>query len=204
MEEIEVLKLPEPVYASNTSIEEAIQRRRSTRRYKDDALTLKDVSQLLWAGQGITRLEKGYRAAPSAGAMYPLDLYVVAGNVEGLDAGVYRYGPSDHTITKTMTGDVRSELTEACLNQRMIERGAFTVVFTAIYERTTGRYGDRGIRYVHIDIGHAAENIYLQAVSMGLGTVAMGAFDDPAVKRILNLPPEEEPLYLMPVGRVKV
>jgi len=202
MGEISMLKLPEPGYTSNVSIEEAIQGRRSTRRYKDDALTLKEVSQLLWAAQGITGLEKGFRAAPSAGAMYPLDLYVVAGNVEGLDAGVYRYSPGGHTITKTMDGDIRRELTEACLNQRMIERGAFTIVFTAIYERTTNRYGDRGIRYVHVDVGHAAENIYLQVVSMGLGTVAMGAFDDLAVKRILSLSPEQEPLYLMPVGRV--
>lgn len=127
-----MLKLPEPEFTSNVSVEKAIQGRRSTRRYKDDALTLKEVSQLLWAAQGITRLEKGFRAAPSAGAMYPLDLYVVAGDVEGLDAGVYRYSPGGHTITKTVDGDIRRELTEACLNQRMIERGAFTIVFIVL------------------------------------------------------------------------
>jgi len=195
----EISKLPEPVYKSNTSVEEALLERRSIRTYSKENLTIEEVSQLLWAAQGITAPAWGGRTAPSAGATYPLELYLVVGDVTGLDKGVYKYIPDGHVIKKVMEGDIREELAVAALGQRWVRDAPINIVFTAVYERTTKRYGDRGIRYVHMEVGHAAQNVHLQAVSLNLGTVVVGAFRDDVVKKIMNIP--EDPLYIMPVGR---
>ncbi|MBW9222634.1 SagB/ThcOx family dehydrogenase [Methanothermococcus sp. SCGC AD-155-C09] len=198
----EIIKLPEPRYDSETSIEEALLKRRSIRTYKNESLTIAEVSQLLWASQGITDLEMGFRTAPSAGALYPLELYVVIGNVQGIPKGVYKYNPYKHELVKVKDGDVRVELAVASLGQTWVRDGAIVIVFSAIYERTTEKYGDRGIRYVHMEVGHAAQNVYLQAVSLNLGTVVVGAFRDDSVREILNMSDKEHPLYIMPVGRI--
>ena len=197
--EIEV-KLPEPRYDSGVSIEETLLKRRSVRDYTGKPLTLPEVSQLLWAAQGITD-PQGFRTAPSAGATYPLETYVVVGDVENLTEGVYRYKSAEHKLVKVLDGDYRAQLAGAALGQRMVKEGAVNIVFTAIYERTTRRYGDRGIRYVHMEVGHAAQNVYLQAVALGLGTVVVGAFSDDQVREILKLPEDEQPLYIIPAGR---
>lgn len=194
------IKLPEPEYDSPTSIEQALFNRRSVRDYKDEPLTLTEVSQLLWAAQGITD-PRDLRTAPSAGALYPLEVYVVVGNVSNLPSGIYRYKPHEHELEKILEGDKRAELRTAALGQSSVKDGAIVVVFSAVYERTTQKYGERGIRYVHMEVGHAAQNVYLQAVSLKLGTVVVGAFQDDAVKMITNMPDEEHPLYIMPVGR---
>lgn len=198
---IELIRLPEPVYSGKISIEEAIKRRRSIRDYKNEALSLNEISQLLWAAQGITNRGRGFRSAPSAGATYPLEIYIVVGNVKDLEQGIYHYIPEGHQIELLYLGDYRKELQEASLNQEWVGNAPVDIVFTAIYSRTTARYGDRGIRYVHLETGHAAENVYLQAVSLNLGTVVVGAFDDRQIKEILNLT-SEEPVYIMPVGRI--
>ena len=192
--------LPEPRYDSDVSVEEALLKRRSVRNYTDQALTLQEVSQLLWAAQGITD-PSGKRTAPSAGALYPLELYVVVGSVENVAKGVYKYKPQQHELVRVLDGEQRKALAEAALNQQSIAQGAIDIVITAIYERTTRKYSDRGIRYVHMEAGHAAQNVYLQAVAMNLGMVVIGAFYDDQVKEVLNLPENEEPLYIMPVGR---
>jgi len=197
----EKIKLPKPKYDSNTSVEKALRERRSIRRYKDEALTLAEVSQLLWAAQGITD-PRGFRTAPSAGALYPLEVYVVIGNVEGLTKGVYKYKPHGHELVKVRSGDVRDELSVAALGQPWVKEGSIVIVFSAVYERTTQKYGNRGIRYVHIEVGHAAQNVYLQAVSLNLGTVVVGAFRDDKVRKILNMLDEEHPLCIMPVGKI--
>ncbi len=193
--------LPEPRDSGEISVEEALLERRSVRNYKDEALTLAEISQLLWAAQGITDLG-GYRTAPSAGALYPLEVYVVAGNVDGLQAGIYKYRPQGHELEKVAGGDVRAELCAAALDQEFIEDGAAVLVFAAVYERTTGKYGERGVRYVHMEVGHAAQNVYLQAVSLGLGTVVIGAFHDDEVEKLLQMQDDERVLCIMPVGRV--
>jgi SagB-type dehydrogenase family enzyme len=195
------IKLPEPVKDSDTSIEEALLERRSIRSYKDKPLTVAEVSQLLWAAQGIT-VHWGGRTAPSAGATYPLEVYVVVGNVNNLSEGIYKYKPHEHELVRVAEGDKRVELCDAALGQRWVGEGAIVIVFSAVYGRTTERYGDRGIRYVHTEAGHAAQNVYLQAVSLNLGTVVVGAFYDDEVKKIVNMHDEECPLYIMPVGRV--
>lgn len=201
MEQESIIKLPEPVYDSPFSLEKAILKRRSIRRYKDEPLSIKEVSQLVWAAQGITD-RGGLRTAPSAGALYPLEIYIVVGNVDKLTTGIYKYNPQEHELLLIKEGDMRRDLANAALGQAVVENGAIVIVISAVYERTTWRYGDRGIRYVHMEVGHVGQNISLQAVSLALGTVVVGAFYDDEVKRIMEMPEEESPLYIMPVGRI--
>jgi len=195
-----IIDLPEPQYDSDVSIEQSLLWRRSIRSYTGESLTLPQVAQLLWAAQGVTD-PTGFRTAPSAGALYPLELYVVAGDVQDLSPGVYRYEPLEHRLVRTVEGDKRVELADAALGQYFVGEGAIVIVFTAVYERTTGKYGDRGIRYVHMEVGHAAQNLCLQAAAMGLGVVTVGAFYDEEVGELLDLPGDEQPLYVIPVGR---
>jgi len=191
------IRLSKPNEKGSVSIEEALLKRRSVRDYNKSSLSLEEVSQCLWAGTG-KNLHR--RTAPSAGATYPLEIYLVAGDVEGLGPGVYHYSISKHHLERAIDGDVRKSLSRAALEQGMIERAPISVIITADYNRTTGHYGQRGIRYVHMEVGHVGQNISLQAVALNMGTVMIGAFDDKQVKEILRI--EEEPLYIIPVGKI--
>lgn len=195
-----VVELPSPSYKGSMSVEEAIKLRRSIRDYQDKPLSLDQVSQLLWAGQGITEGIK--RAAPSAGATYPLTLYVMVGDnsVTGMAAGIYEYTPKTHSLALVKAGDFRQKLADACLYQIFIAEAPVVIIIAAEYEKTTARYGERGKRYVHMEAGHVGENIYLQAVALNLGTVVVGAFLDVDVAEVVGLPEEQVPLYVMPVG----
>lgn len=195
-----IIVLPEPRLDGGPALESALARRRSIRDYSDAPLSLEEVSQLLWAAQGITESDWG-RTAPSAGALYPLEVYLVAGNVAALDAGVYHYRPGDHSILKLTAGDKRKGLARAALRQECLRDGAVVMVFAAVYARTKKKYGERGTRYVHIEVGHAAQNVCLQATALGLGTVTVGAFDDEAVRNALGVPSGQRVLYLLPVGK---
>ncbi len=192
----EVIRLPEPKLQGSMSVEEAIAKRRSIRSYRGEPLTLEQLSQLLWAAQGVTHEKK--RSAPSAGATYPFEIYVVVGNVKGLKSGVYRYDPFEHTISLIKEGDYRKALQKAALDQTWVGNAAVDIVLVAFYERTTDYYGNRGVRYVHMEAGHIGENIYLQATALGLGTVAVGAFYDDRVAEVVGT--EGVPLYIFPVG----
>lgn len=192
--------LPEPSVTGSTSLEQLLAQRRSIRDYQTTTLELAEIGQLLWAAQGITHLQ-GLRTAPSAGALYPLELYVITGRIEGLAPGVYHYDPGYHQIIKTGDGDLRDALARAALSQGWIKSASAVIVFTADFERTTRKYGKRGKTYVHIEVGHAAQNLFLQSESLGLATVVVGAFDDDEVARVLQLPADLQPLLLMPVGR---
>lgn len=196
-----MVQLPAPAGDSDISIEKALRERRSIRDYRSESLTLSEISQLLWAAQGITA-SGFYRAAPSAGALYPIEIYVIAGVVEGLAEGIYRYSPKKHLLNLERDGDCRRDLCKAALMQDCIRYAPCSIVIAAVYERTTGKYGDRGIRYVHMEVGHVAENISLQAVSLNIGTVIIGAFSDDQVKRAIGLPGGERPLCIMPLGRI--
>jgi SagB-type dehydrogenase family enzyme len=196
------IKLPRPNMEGSLSIEEGLQRRRSVRAYTKKPLTLTELSQLLWAAQGITG-PYGMRTAPSAGALYPVELYILSGNVTGLPAGVYRYLPRGHELLNVAIGDRRQKLAEAALGQACIREGSAVIVIAAVYERTTGKYGQRGIRYVHMEVGNISQNIYLEAESLSLGTVFVGAFDDERVKSVLEMRPGEKALGLMPVGKAR-
>ena len=193
----EKIKLSSPATKGAISIEETLANRRSTRSFKDKALTLDQISQLLWAAQGITEKNWGLRTAPSAGALYPLEIYALTKD------GVYRYNPEGHSITVLSKEDKRAALARAALGQSFIASAPLDIVITAVYPRVTRKYGERGFRYVHIEVGHAAENIHLQAVALGLGSVPIGAFNDGKVAEALTLPEEHEPCYIIPVGYPK-
>lgn len=194
------MKLPKPRYKSEVSVEEALLKRRSIRSYKKSPLTLEEVSQLLWAAYGITA-DWGGKTCPSAGATYPLVIYLVAGEVKDLKPGVYQYIPEEHSIKLVLEKDVRKELMAASWQQEYILNAPINIIIAANYERTTSHYGERGIRYVHMEVGHCGQNIHLQCETMGLGTVVIGAFNDKEVKKILKV--KEDVLYIMPVGRKK-
>ncbi|MDI6766895.1 MAG: SagB/ThcOx family dehydrogenase [Bacteroidota bacterium] len=197
---INIIKLPQPRLQSGTSIEEALWQRRSIREYSENPLTLSEISQLLWATQGITNRE-GFRTAPSAGALFPLEVYLVAGKVENLPHGIYKYHPKGNELALELDGDMRSDLCKAALEQDCILKSPASFIITAVFERVTIKYGNRGIIYVHIEAGHAAQNIHLQAEALKLGTVVVGAFYDEEVKKVLHLPDDEQPLCIMPIGR---
>lgn len=182
------------------SLEAALAARRSTRALTGDSLDLAHVAQLLWAAQGVNRPD-GHRTAPSAGARYPLELYVVASRVRDLPAGVYRYRPASHDMETIASGDRLPELVSAATRQTWMADAAATFVFAADYERTGQRYRERAERYVPMDMGFAAQNLYLQAAALGLGTTFAGAFQDTALARIVGLPESQRPLGVMPVGK---
>ncbi len=190
------------VTARTATLEELLRRRQSVREYSGEPLTKEEVMKLLWAGQGITRPPR-FRTAPSAGALYPLELYVVVGNVAGLKPGIYKYDPAANDIRLVKEGDVRRSLATAALSQPWVEQGAIDIIIAAVYQRTKAKYGERGERYVHIEVGHAAQNICLQGTALGLGLVTVGAFDDAGVAKIVGLANDEAPLYIIPVGKTK-
>ncbi len=200
--EKDTIPLPPPQWEGKISVQKAIKGRRSRRDFQNQPLSLALLSQILWSAQGITDEGSGFRAAPSAGAQYPLDVYVVIGQggIEELEAGTYRYLPYEHSLRLVSEGDIREELTEACLGQRYMAEAPLSVVMTAEYDRITDRYGERGVRYAHIEVGHVGENIYLQAEALGLGTVMVGAFYDEEVVELLGLSPQHEPLGVMAIG----
>jgi len=190
----EIIKLPHPALEGSISLEDVVQRRRSVRSFTDESLGELEISQLLWAAQGISD-PRGYRTAPSAGALYPLEVYVIT------ERGVYHYIVERHALELSREGDLRREVYAAGLQQESLLEAPITVVITAVYERIAVKYGrDRGPRYVHMEAGHAAQNVLLQAVALGLGAVPIGAFEDARLQSILHLPPDHQPLYLIPVG----
>ena len=193
------IDLPKPRADGALSVERALQQRRTVRDFGRAPLVLQQAGQLLWSGQGITHGD-GLRTAPSAGALYPLNLYLVAGNVTGLGSGVYRYEPERHRLSRVSAGDRRAELARAALEQTWIARAPAVLVFGAIESRTTQKYGSRGIGYIYIEVGHAAQNVFLQAEALGLGAAVVGAFADGPVADLLGTGRQERPLYLMPVG----
>jgi SagB-type dehydrogenase family enzyme len=197
-----MIRLPEPALDGATSVETALRYRRSGRDYAAKPLSLAALSQLLWAAQGITN-RQGDRTAPSAGALYPLELYVAAGKVEDLPTGVYRYRPKGHRLEEHAEGDVRSKLASQAWRQTWVKDAPAILVFTTVAARVTDEYGRDGIRYVYMEVGHAAQNVHIQAVALDLGTCVVGALDGPRVTKTLALAPDEVPQVLMPVGYPK-
>lgn len=190
-----MIKLPEPEF-TDKSIEECIQQRRSIRSFKDKTLSLQEISNIMWVAQGITDNERGYRAVPSAGATYPLILYYATKH------GLFRYIPESHGIKQTIEKDLRKDIAKAALSQMFIADAGMVIVITALFENTTWRYKERGVRYVHNEVGHCAQNIHLEAVALGLGSVPIGAYHDDELKELLELD-QEEPLYIIPIGHAE-
>ncbi|MDP2916751.1 MAG: SagB/ThcOx family dehydrogenase [Dehalococcoidia bacterium] len=199
----DTIQLSPPNLKGGISLAEAVAGRRSVRKFRPGALSLSELSQLLWSAQGITEPRWGLKAVPSAGATYPLEVFVVCGqdSVEGVGAGVYHYEIDSHLLKLHHQGDLRAELAGVALGEEGIIQAPVSLVICAEYERTMDRYGERGQRYVHMEVGHAGQNIYLQATALGLDTFAIGAFYDEQVRTVLRLDKRYRPLYIMPVGR---
>jgi SagB-type dehydrogenase family enzyme len=189
----QLISLPAPREQGETSLEQAIAQRRSVRAFAERPLTMEQLSQLLWAAQGLTD-PRGFRSAPSAGALYPLELYVI--NADGL----YHYRPEGHELARLMEGDQRAAVWQAGLKQDALRDAPAVFLFAAVYQRTANKYGERAERYVKLEAGHAAQNLLLQAVALGLGGVPIGAFYDEQLQAALSLPEDHEPLYLLAVG----
>jgi SagB-type dehydrogenase family enzyme len=188
-----IVTLPKPNLDGSMSLEQSIASRRSCRDFRSQPLTLEQIGQLAWAAQGQDAKSR-YRTVPSAGATYPLELFVVN------EQGFFHYLPGKHALEKLAGQDLRSALATAAWGQEFIEAAPLTMVFAAEFDRTTRRYGKRGIRYVYMEAGHAAQNVHLQAEVLGLGSVAVGAFDDASVSKVLSLPINFEPVYMVVVG----
>jgi SagB-type dehydrogenase family enzyme len=196
----QLISLPAPTLTGDVSVETALQKRRSIRSYTQEPPTLEDIAQLLWAAQGVTS-HNGFRTAPSAGALYPLEVYIVSGNISGLEEGIYRYLSHQHELTLVHSGDHRRQLAAAALGQACVREAPATIIFTGISSRITGKYGQRGIQYMMMEAGHAAQNVCLQAVTRQIGVVPVGAFKEDQVRKILQLDNTELPLYLIPLGK---
>lgn len=190
------IKLPEPALKSTFSVEQAIKDRRSVRNYSDRPISTEQISQLLWAAQGITD-ERGLRAAPSAGAIYPLEVYIIKKD------GLFHYNAHGHSLDVILDEDLRSKLALASWGQSSVAQASVNFVICAVYNRIKPKYKDRAVRYTNIEAGHAAQNIHLQAVALGLGSVPIGAFEDSAVAALLGVSEEETPIYIIPVGYKK-
>ena len=199
---IKIIKLPDPDSEGTVPLESTLQNRRSVRYFQDVPISLQSVSQLLWAAQGITS-QRGFRTAPSAGALYPLEIYMVVDDVDGLEKGIYRYIPADHKLIFITEGDYCQMLSRAALWQDAINHAPAVFIIAGLQERTTGKYGNRGIHYMYMEAGHAAQNICLQAVALDLGSLTIGAFTDHEIARIMQMKKGEAPLYIIPVGRAK-
>jgi len=189
----EIITLPKPNQDGLMSLEKAIFTRRSRRDFSPQSLTFEQIGQLVWAAQG-QGAGSSYRTAPSAGATYPLELFVITAD------GLFQYLPSKHSLEKLSGQDLRAALAAAAWGQEFVEAAPLTLVFAAEFSRTTNHYGKRGIRYVYMEAGHAAQNLHLQAEVLGLGSVAVGAFDDSSVNKVLSLPKNLEPIYMVTVG----
>jgi len=196
----DIIELPSPSWTAPMPLDRALEARRSIRSYARTPLTRAEIATLLWAAQGVTG-PGGERTAPSAGGLYPLEVFLVAGRVDDLPEGVYRYDPASHDLIRTAEKAPRAALAHAALGQDCVRTAPAVIVLAAVPSRTTSKYRSRSLRYVHIESGAAAENVYLAATSLGLGTVLVGAFEDADVKNVLNLEKEVEPLILLPVGR---
>ncbi len=199
-QEMTTIMLPPPRTGGTVPVETALAQRRSVRAFASRPLVLSQLGQILWAAQGITGSRWPLRTVPSAGALYPLEIYVVAGRVSELAAGIYRYRPADHALAAVLPGDHREPLARAALGQGWMAQAPAVLAITGVVARTAAKYGRRAERYVFMEAGHAAQNVYLQAQADDLGTTAVGAFRDAAVRKLLALPEGEIPLYLMPVG----
>jgi SagB-type dehydrogenase family enzyme len=198
----DLVKLPPPAHQGKMSVEEALKKRRTVRSFAHRGLELNQVSQLLWGADGVSD-HRGYRTAPSAGATYPLEVYLAVGErgVSGLAPGLYRYLPEAHALELIQKGDLRAPVARASLHQTWMAEAPVMVIFAAEYRRCQARYGgERGVRYTHMEVGSASQNLFLQAEALGLAAGIVGAFQDQTLKELLKLPPSHEPLLVMPVG----
>jgi len=191
------ITLPAPDLEGKVTVEQALKQRRSVRSYADEPLTLQQVSQLLWAAQGITEPTRGLRTAPSAMASYPLRVYLVAGNVKDLPAGVYQYMPQGHKLELVETGDQRANVG----GQPQVRNAPALIVYVIDYTVLGKKSGDRAKKFAYLEVGHSAQNVLLQEVALGLVGVPIGGADEAKVRTIFKLTADQEPAYVITVGK---
>ncbi len=194
-----VVDLPEVDRTEGGPFYDLLFRRKSVRSFADEPMDMRQLSRLLFSGQGITR-DNRFRTVPSGGAQYPIDIYVLVGDVEGLETGIYKYVPQGHRLERVNAEDRRRQMGTAALGQDWLADAPVVLVICAEYRRITGRYGERGERYAIIESGCTAQNISLMSVDLGLGTVLVGAFHDRSVAQLIEAPDGVEPLLIMPIG----
>ncbi len=194
------IQLPEAKHDSHVSVETAIYKRRSVREYSGEPIGLKEAALLLWAAQGITALG-GYRTTPSAGALYPLEVYLAAGNVDGLPPGFYHYAPTEHRLVELNLADHRAELSTASRDQKWMQKAAAMIILTGFKTRLATAYGQHAAQFLHMEAGHAAQNVCLEAFALNLGATVVGSFDEKKIKTLLKLNVDETPCCILPVGR---
>ena len=194
--------LPSPVYQGEISVEQCLYSRRSHRQYSDKTTSLDKLSQLLWAAQGISDNQSGFRTSPSAGALFPFTVYLQVMDVHKLSPGIYSYYPDGHFIKLIEPGNFKDDIANAALGQNWIKQANLIIFLAADFNITTAVYGSRGERYVWMEAGHIAQNIYLQSTSLNLGSVAVGAYRDQQINEILNLPENLTCVYIMVVGEL--
>lgn len=202
---LEVIPLPSALPFGEESLKEILRRRRSRRELLRDPISIQELSQLLWATQGITAREGPYafRTSPSAGALYPIDTYPIVNRVEGLKAGIYRLKPLEWELELLKAGDFSWEIARACLQQEMAARAAVVMAWVAVVERSRWKYRERAYRYLYLDAGHIGQNLYLAATALGLGCCTIGAFCDEDVDDLLGVDGlQETTLYLGAVGKL--
>ena len=201
------IQLPKADTTGKVSIEKALHTRRSVREYANEPITAEEASQLLWAAYGVSDSTSHpglyLKTTPSAGALYPLSIYLVAGNIENLDAGLYKYKPDGHCLIKKKEGDLRKPLYEAALMQSTILEAKALILISCDYSKTTIKYDNRGKRYVHMEAGHTAQNVYLQGCALDIGVCVIGAFSDELISKKMSLPEGETPLYVVAMGKIK-
>jgi SagB-type dehydrogenase family enzyme len=202
------IKLPHPRTSGVQSLEELLMNRRTRRDFRKSSLSTSEISQILWAAYGLKKpgrekphTGKAVRTCPSAGALFPLEIYLIAGDISDIPSGFYHFISDEHSLELIHDKDLREDLYKTAYPREMIRAAPASLVYIAIESRVLERYGERGRqRYIPMDIGHSAQNVYLQAEALGLGTCAIGAFDDKGLTQVLDLPAEEIPMYIMPVG----
>ena len=192
-----MITLPDPKLKGEVSLEEAITNRRSIRYFQNKPISMEDISQLLWAAQGLTDKLNKYRSAPSAGGRYPMEIHAITAE------GMFHYHPAKHAIEQLRTGDLRPKLVQAALGQKFIADASLVLIISAIPEKITTRYGDKGVRYLYQESGHIAQNIHLEATALGLCSVPIGAFTEDVLKASIDLPDDLKPLYIVPIGYKK-
>ncbi|MCX7957694.1 MAG: SagB/ThcOx family dehydrogenase [Deltaproteobacteria bacterium] len=196
------IKLPQYKTTGKISVEETLKKRRSVRKFTDASISIEEISQLLWAAYGFTASD-GRKTTPSAGATYPLEIYIAVRKADKLKPGLYRYLPESHSLKFIKEGDILSQVSETTYQPEMCKSAPVHIIITAVIERTTSVYGQRGIRYIHMEAGHSAQNISLQGVALNIGSVLVGAFEDEKLSRVLEAGKDEIPLYIIPVGKTE-
>ena len=196
------IKLPSPV-DSDMNLETSIRKRKSVRSFSDRGFTLEQLARILLTADGLTQKRSGFhrRSAPSGGALYPLEIYVVVQNVESLKPGLYHFQVRDSSLELMREGDFGNEIHEAANHQDAVGDSPVTLVITSRFDRITQKYADRGYRYAYIEAGAVCQNVYLQATALKMGTVAVGAFNDDATNKLIEVDGvHEAALLIMPIG----